>query len=82
MLRRRPRVYPSIGSKTFALLCLKYPYHPRKVRLRSSQIARMHRPSVRRVFLRITSLSLSMLFLRGHFIPPFKMIAQKVEPSG
>src|SRR6516162_9699937 len=56
-------------AKTFALLCLKYPNHPRKLRLRSSQIVRMFRPSVRRVFWRIVSLSLSMLFLRGHFIP-------------
>jgi len=71
-----------MGPKTFALLCLKYSNHPRKVRLRSSQIVLKLRPSVLRVLPRIVSLSLSMLFLRGHFHSPFKMIAQKVEPSG
>src|SRR5271166_3155493 len=71
-----------MGPKTFALLCLKYSNHPRKVRLRSSQIVLKLRPSVLRVLPRIVSLSLSMLFLRGHFIPRSKMVAQKVEPSG
>src|SRR5271165_458597 len=58
-----------MDSRTWGALCLKYPNHPFMVRFRSAQMAFILLPLLRRVLLRMASLSLSRLFLRGHLSP-------------
>ena len=67
MLRNRPRRYPSIDSWTWGAQCLKYPNQPFSVRFTSEQMAFILLPLLRRVLLRMASLSLSRLFLRGRY---------------
>ncbi len=53
-------------------LCLKYSNQPLKVRFRSVRMACKLCPLCRRVFVRIVSLNLSRLFLRGQREPRWK----------
>src|SRR6202011_3270273 len=69
-----------MDSKTWGALCLKYSNHPFNVRFRSAQMAFILRPLLRRVLLRIASLSLLRLFLRGHFFPLSKWYPRKSNP--
>src|ERR1700724_2436816 len=69
-----------MDSKTCGTLCWKYPNQPFSVRFRFAQMAFIHLPLLRRVLLRTASLSLSMLFLRGHFFP-LSLVAKEVESS-
>src|ERR1700720_1465373 len=69
-----------MDSKTWGALCLKYSNHPFNVRFKSAQMAFILLPLLRRVLLRIASLSLVRLFLRGHFFPLSKWYPRKSKP--
>src|SRR6201987_6493052 len=69
-----------MDSWTCGAPCLKYSNQPFSVRFTSEQMAFILLPLLRRVLLRIASLSLSRLFLRGHFFPLSKWYPRKSNP--
>src|SRR5260221_12160809 len=69
-----------MDSWTWGAPCLKFSNQPLSVIFTSEQMAFILLPLLRRVLLRIASLSLSRLFLRGHFFPLSKWYPRKSNP--